>query len=425
MNFTSSSKRHRDLRSSIRELSFRSIRPRVEDFDFLASFPSLVSLNLSDSGVSNLDFVNFLPDLEVLVLSANRLADLSPLLSLTRLRVLNIRGVTSSVYNSFPVNLCTMGENANFASSLRELYLPALPFEHHRCVGLFPSLRKLHFDLLVDFRFFRDSLPASVQESLTELVVMYGNYYSPSGSLSGLEALVNLKSFEFISYSGEIVVSFASLRELSRLERLVIRLRRFNSLDVIQALTNLKILDIQHTSVVDLNNLVYLTNLHTLKLPKSMQIPRPAFLANTLPLLRSLLIDSDREPENIASTEAALQGLVNLEGLVLVESCLTDLTALRDLEKLQNLKIKQYALLVNLAGIENLRELKKLSITEATQLESLDQLLTAAEELEELELSDLPVMHNFDWDAFTGNHRKLRRINVSYVPGLPDIVSFQ
>lgn len=170
--------------------------------------------------------------------------------------------------------------------------------------------------------------------------------------------------------------------ELRRITELDAARRGITSLDGIEQLSNLAVLDLQGNRIEDVSPLTSLTRLHTLNLGNNNVTDLRSVnfeVLSTLPELRSLNLANNRGPSHPENPDdqryirdiSLLSSFVHLESLELAENDVTDITALADLTRLRHLDLRDNPLeLEDLAVLSGLTQLEHLNLRD-TGLRSL------------------------------------------------------
>ena len=293
---------------------------------------SLEALDAFEAGISDLTGLEFAINLTNLHLGLNKISDVSPLKTLTKLRVLDLhrnqrivdvsplKTLTKLVWLSLRGNRIVDASPLSVLTNLTYLHIgynslsDAVPFK---------TLTNLTF-LNLDANRIVDVSPLSVLTNLTNLALDDNRILD----VSPLSVLTNLR--------------FLNLNDN----------RKISDVSPLSVLTNLRFLDLHGNEIVDVSPLSVLTNLTNLRLQENQ-------ISDVSPLegmtkLTMLALDS-----NEISDVSPLRDLINLTELDLHGNEIVDVSPLRDMTKLTVLDLHNNHILdfSPIAGlVENLVE---------------------------------------------------------------------
>ena len=250
----------------------------------------LVYLDVFDGGITDLSPLTTLTSLKVLGLGGNSISNISALSSLTNLEELRLHG-----------NNIT---NVSALSSLTNLT-----------------------DLALDWNGITDVSPLGTLTQL-EILGLSDNDFTDVSALASLTQL-NMLWLDFNSIDA---ASLATLSGLTNLETLLVRYTGLGDLSVLSGFTNLYYLNLEGNLVSDLGPLAGLTNLGELDLMRND-------VSDLHPLESLTNLTQLNLRENHVSDLSLLAGLSQLEYLDIGYNDVTDLSPLAGLTNLQYLSI--------------------------------------------------------------------------------------
>ncbi len=265
----------------------------------------LFSLNANNKGISSLEGLEYAINLQVLVIQVNKISDITPLSSLTKLS--KLRFSANRISDISPLSSLT---------NLSELWLGS-----NRISDISPLSELLKLQLLyIGNNQIKDLSPLSGQISLNYLEITSNQIRD----ISPLSGLTNLR---------EVWLSYNQISDISELS----------------GLTNLQKLYIQNNPISQIPSLYGLTSLYELHLENN-QISNMSSFSELTSLLELHL------ENNKIDDLSALSGLINLGSLNLKNNQISDLTPLSGLNKLEyvHLKNNQISDLTPLSGLNKL-----------------------------------------------------------------------
>ncbi len=315
------------------------------------------SLDLSGFGITNIETLSELRNLQYLTLDDNEIMDLTPLSSLTSLRVLSVSGNQISDLDAL--------------AELTELAALDAGFNRIDKTAPLQDLKKLQELRLGDNPISADQL--AVLDSLTDLQVL---------DLCGLgltdcSFLKSHTAMKALYLSDNQLEEISALSALQALEKLYLGDNRISSLEGLETLTALQELDLQNNPVQDLSALSGLTDLVWLDvmncgLQDLSAISGLSMLAyidaghNPVGSLNAFsgltrLVYLGLDHAGIEGGLDGLKGLTALRTLSLKDNRITDISALAGLRSLQYLyltgnEIEDYSPIANLHLLEEERD---------------------------------------------------------------------
>lgn len=174
---------------------------------------------------------------------------------------------------------------------------------------------------------------------------------------------------EEIEKNGDTIITTDSLAKITKLEK--IRDKEISSLDGIEHLINLKVLELRNNNISDLTPLQSLSHLKEIDLREN----KITSLLSLSSMARLEVIDLRG---NDLNTIAGIENLHNLKELDIRSNHVTDLTPVKNLLNLEKLDIRENGVTV-ISDLEKLLSLKELSargnsIKDLTPLEGMKQL---------------------------------------------------
>ena len=352
-------------------------------------------LNLDDNYLTDLSPVSGLTELQQINVNNNPdLTDLSPLSGLTELRIVNFQGCNVEDYsfmagltNLEMVSLYCVGEETDlsFLSGLSNVKrLTYYEWNGNNNFGQAPGIIDISFlrgmtgllELRLQISSEVETIDLSALSGLTELrnLMIYSRNRSGNSDLpavTDLTPLSGLTKLEMLEIPAE-VKSLAPLAGLTELQSLNLYTRNGNSsyypltdIGALSGMTKLANLNIGLGDVKDLSPISGLANLTELYLYGNFDCPDLQFLSG-LTKLRTLQIT----PYNGegAATLSSLKGLENLTELrelsIYGTGNLTDVEPLANLTKLTQLRLPQQSNseVLDLGGLSGLTKLQDLQI---------------------------------------------------------------
>ncbi len=229
-------------------------------YSTIANFVSLRELNLEGLGLTDNEFIKYLPDLEVLDISRNRMKDISIIASCKKLRSLDISRNPLS-------NLPTLAH----PSELRTLVAHNTSIRDIEPIGQLTHLQKLHLsdtlctDLsplgkLLNLRvLFLSGSAADNLDPISGLIELEELYFSGT-KVASIDALANMTKLRSLAFSRTNVSDISPLKEIIDLENLHLSRTRVESISALINHQSLKELHFSHSKVTDLAPIRYLLN---------------------------------------------------------------------------------------------------------------------------------------------------------------------
>lgn len=280
---------------------------------------NIESITLENSGVKNLDGLEYATNLVVLDVSGNEITSLKPIKELTKIKYLDVsdnriedfNDIAGKMYDTINVDgnpiisYEPLIDNKTIAEKEVNIPNPYLKRNIQDTLGLKPA----------------DVITVKDMLQLTE-IYFDGDTYLDVSSLNGLEYASNLVSLTLLNANvGSKLTDLTPISNLKKLETINISVGTqnggdLNDLKPLSNLTNLKHLTINDSKITDLTPLANLTKLQSIDLNKNTR--------------------------------------------------LTDISVLRDLTNLEYVSLKNNSSQLDLAPIHDLPKLKDLLVTDTT-----------------------------------------------------------
>ncbi|MBP6659221.1 MAG: leucine-rich repeat domain-containing protein [Chitinophagales bacterium] len=350
----------------------------ISDLSFLQTLPQLTHLNLSFNKITQLENLDKLPNLQQLNLSFNKITQLENLDKLPNLQKLDISGNKITQLKNLDKlpnlqeliisdNEITQLENLDKLPNLQELIISLNQITQLENLDKLPKLQQLDISVNEITQLENlDKLP-----NLQELIISWNK-------ITKIENTVDLPKLQQLDISVNEITQLENLDKLPNLQQLVIGDNKITQLENLDKLPNLQELVIGVNEITKLENLDKLPNLQQLVIGdnKITQLEN----LDKLPNLQQLVISHNQ----ITKLEN-LDKLPNLQKLDISHNKITQLKNLDKLPNLQQLDISgnKITQLKNLDKLPNLQELI-ISGNKITQLKNLDKLPN----LQELIISD-------------------------------------
>jgi len=316
-------------------------------------------LNLNDSGISNLELLRKLTNIEKLKVSWNTVTNLEPLKCLKNLKELEFYG--APVQDLEPIS---------GLKSLEKLVLSDTQVEKLDSIVKLTNLQRLSFSKtnITDLR---------PLKGLTKLQWLEFDqvHVIDLGSLGGLK---NLRS---LYLSGTQVSDIGALSGLTKLERLYLRDTRVSDIGALSGLTKLEWLYLRSTQISDIGSISGLTKLERLELSETQVSDIDVLLGLTN--LQEVYLD-----DTPVGDVDVLSGLTNLRELYLNGTQVSDIGALSGLTKLERLELRGVQV-SDVGALSALTKLEQLELSE-TQVSDIG-ILSGFTNLEKLYLYNTQV----------------------------------
>ena len=306
---------------------------QIRDITPLAGMSRLTELSLHDNAIVDISALVLLENLRVLDLSHNQLKDISHLGSLTQLNELRLTanplvsiGAISSLINLEALYLDYTGTQD--ISPLRTLTsLDRLSLNRNRIVDLTPLAELTSLRLLyLSWNAITDVEPLASLTSLRNLNLGV-NRIADIESLSKLVNLVTLRLFENEISDVSALASMTGLRNLSLHSNYIV------DLGPLSELTNLISLELAANYIEDITALGSLTSLQVLRLNKNSIVS-----VDSLSTLSELITLDLRT--NYVSDISALSNLTDLQTLLLDSNQVVEIDALLELSNLSRVSLR-------------------------------------------------------------------------------------
>ena len=375
----------------------------------------IITLNSTDTGITSLEGIQYLTNLQKLWFTDNQVSDLTPLQALT-----NLWGLAFS--NNQVSDLTPLQNLTN---------LWGLDFSNNLVSDLTPLQTLTNLEVLAfSFNEVSDLTPLQHLTNLQELVFS-------NNQVSDLTPLQTLTNLELLAFSFNEVSDLTPLQALTNLEVLAFSNNQVSDLTPLQHLTNLWGLDFSNNLVSDLTPLQTLTNLRGLwftdnqvsdltPLQTLTNLQKLWFTDNEVSSLTPLQNLTNLEVLAFSFNEVSdltpLQALTNLEVLAFSNNQVSDLTPLQNLTNLWGLAFSnnQVSDLTPLQTLTNLRELdfSNNQVSDLTPLQHLTNLWGLW--FDNNQVSDLtPLVNNAG--IGTGDTVKMQYNNLDLTPGSEDM----
>jgi len=213
----------------------------------LKKLNKLIVCGYDGKKISNIQFLEYLHNLEYLDISSNRISDYEPLKNLKNLKTLNL--------NDNGIQDISFLKNA---SCLHSLYLCSNELLDSSPLAGLLSLRSLDIS----------SNPLSNINFLKGLIGLEDlnlNYINQKGKVN-VHFLEKLRGLKFLYLSLNKISDISFLGRLSGLQSLVLRGNGISNIRILEKLTNLEFLDLSNNVISDISYLKNLTDLQTLQL---------------------------------------------------------------------------------------------------------------------------------------------------------------
>ncbi|TKJ36730.1 MAG: hypothetical protein CEE38_10520 [Planctomycetes bacterium B3_Pla] len=258
----------------------------VSDLNLLVKLTGLTQFDLSDTSVSDLLPLEALKSLQMLKLSNTQIKDIEPLKNLKKLERLNVSG--------------TAVENIHPLADLESLTLLGLADTRVSDLQPIRNLKKLNW---LDIRNTQviDLEPIAGLSSLRSLFIS-------GAKVSSLEHLLNLKGLLIISVSTGQYRDLSFLANLPSLHELILVGGEVDNLAGIQQGQNIEALEFADTKVANLQLLQGLPRLRRLSFTRT-RVNDIAFLKTLTNLEALTLFDTDLTDEQVAELQKALPEL--------------------------------------------------------------------------------------------------------------------
>jgi len=347
----------------------------ITDLTPLQNLPQLVRLNLENNNLTDISALARLTNLTALILSGNPIKDYSPLSSLTRLTRLSLHdaGLT----------------NIAFLQQLNQLTDLTLYNNHLEDISPLIGLTNLN-SLDLRWNLITNQTLLSGATNLTQLY-LGGNSLTNVDFLSGLTSLTflnlqdnqignlsplaGLTNLNFLALSRNPVKNYAVLSQLKSLANLELRQNGISNIDFVAGLGQLSYLDLAYNSITSLAPLAPLTNLNLVLdgntnldssgLPNlsgvaglwlnGTSITNLGFIQR-LPQLTALGVGG-----NGFNDISGLPALSNLNHLDLSQDPVSDFSSLQTLTNLTGLRLDSHSF-TNVGFLQNLPGLAFLSL---------------------------------------------------------------
>lgn len=282
----------------------------------------LLSLNLFNTNLDNLNFVGKLENLEEIDISNNNsLRSIYPLLQLNKLTSIKSNKNYQINYKNF--------FNSNYlnATNIKKLEFSFCGLNNIDFITIFRCLEELDIseNRILDLKKLK---------KLTELKILKMRKVKPE-KINFLKHLINLEilSMEYNECENSDKYKYEKISELTNFKELYINNNGIKNIDFLSELTNLEILFLQNNIIKDISALENLTNIKKLN------------LFNTG--IKDISI---------------LENMESIEYLEIRNNNITDLTCLENLRSLEELYIEVNYKIKNLKFLKKLKNLKKLGI---------------------------------------------------------------
>ncbi|EAE8347331.1 LPXTG cell wall anchor domain-containing protein [Listeria monocytogenes] len=263
---------------------------------------TIQSLTLTSKGISSLEGMNYLANLDYLSLSSNQVSDISPIASLTNLETLILSG--NQVSDISPLVRLT---------NLNILQLSENPI---RDISSLSNLKNLQA-LDINSAQVSDVAPLAGLTNLRSL----GLYNNKLSNLSGIKNLLQLRS---LNIGKNNLTNLDGLKELRSLGVLYAEENQINDLNGLSALTNLFVLELSKNQIADVAPLAGLSSLQTL------------YLSN-----------------NQISDVTGLSSLANLDWLNISQNRVSNIRPLNSLTKLTIIQMTDQLIVNNPISFQN------------------------------------------------------------------------
>lgn len=320
---------------------------KIEDITPIAQLPKLEKLSLHDNYIERLPVLN-LPCLTSLDISNNLLTDIQPLESLTKLKALSIENNRIKDFTplkKLPLEELDVSEESESSSSLiKDKELERVLREAlNKPTG---EITKNDLEKLKELFILQEDIYSleglQYAKNLTSLSISFA-------SISDLSPLRNLTQLVSLDLRNNKIKDIEALSQLVNLEELNLSYNRIEQINSLANLTKLKRLTLSGNKISDIEALANLKNLEILSLNQN-QIGRVDALSQLL-MLKQLDLDSNQIEEisfeqlkkmehlslndNPLHSIVSLSNMMNLEVLYFNNTKVEDISVLAELEKLK------------------------------------------------------------------------------------------
>ena len=303
----------------------------LTDFTFLRALTQLKALGLDNQDLTDVRFLQHLPNLELLNLSDNKqLRDIGPLQHLKKLKGLFLAG--TSIRDLSPLRGLTQLGLLDFTvlmGATTSLHTSGLGLHNHfQSLTPLSGLTNLH-DLKIDGHFLQN-----IQALVDPDGSLQKRLDLAKAHLADLRTLKNLKNLQNLQVSNFNIHDISPLSGLTKLETLHLGHNQIQHLAPLKFLLQLQILNLSHNRIQHLPEWSDLQKLETLDLSHNQlrQVASLKFLMH----LKHLTLKLNRIQHLPDWSD-----LQKLETLDLSQNQLTDITPLQKLTQLKKLNLEQ------------------------------------------------------------------------------------
>ena len=293
----------------------------------LTNASSLTSLSCNSMGITDVTGISEFPNLIMLHIYDNNIADLTPLASLLNLTDLRLGGAYNNLGDIAPL------------SALTNLTILALSKVYVSDITPLSTLVKLQH-LYLSSNQITDISALSEMTSLIELSI--GN-----NNIVDINPLAELTVLEDLSLSENNIISVAALNKLTKLDLLSLGWNQISDLTPISGLTNLAYLRLDYNQISDISPLSNLVNLENLLFPHNN-------IADLSPLSNMSRLTFLSFGSNYISDLSPLSNLTTLKNLYISYNQINDVGSLSGLTNLESVNLNYNAIELGVAELVTL-----------------------------------------------------------------------
>ncbi len=269
-----------NFENAVRDFIGRGIGPI-----YPSDLSEIVSFSARVSGIVNIREIAYFTSLEELDLMGNRIADFSPIMSLKKLKKLNIaknftvmmgdrdKGLDISPVGALPVleeldasnNLITDISALNSVKTLK--YLDIRTNRLSDLSALEGCISLEYLNISGSFRIDSDGNEAGISDisalsALSELKTLYMS----NGLVGSLEPVSKLKKLEYIDATYNALRAFPDMKEMESLKTLIVRANNIYALTGAERAPGLVTLDVRDNFIREIGEILRMRSLETIYL---------------------------------------------------------------------------------------------------------------------------------------------------------------
>lgn len=288
---------------------------------FPEELQSIKKLNAGGKDISSLKGIEYLVNLEELLLSENNIKDISPITGLKKLKYLNL-------WKNNISDITPLGNLTN----LKSLDLDSNEISNVNALQGLNKLRALRLG---------------------------------SNKVTNINPLSTLNNLENLSLWSNKISDITPLRDIKSLTELRLAYNEIEDISPLVNLNNLHTINLNSNKIIDISPLGDLINLRKIYLMNNG-------INDIIPLSKLIQIERIRLDNNKITDIKGLANLKNLKLLTLSKNEISDITPLKGIQKLQYLDLKANEI-VDINGIEGINDLLKLFLDE-NNIDNIDAL---------------------------------------------------